>query len=86
MGIVEAQLIYRPSGMNSKDPVPIPVGQTDDPAILRSLRNRLLADADHEVEVWENIDAGVAAMHRAEAGRLAGLLPILVPDDEPDHG
>lgn len=78
MALIEAVLVYRPSGVGHEHPVPI--GATDDPRVLRALRDRLLECAYEEVHVWHTIDAGVATLKSAEAERLARVLSALLPD------
>jgi hypothetical protein len=82
MTLVEAVLTYRPHGVGGGGATPISIGKTSDPGILRTLRDRLLAQADEEAEVWRVVDPGVAAMQTAEAQRLAQILGFLLPDEE----
>ena len=77
MALIEAVLVYRPNGVGHEHPVPI--GATDDPRVLRALRDRLLECAYEEVHVWHTIDAGVATLKSAEAERLAGLGGFIPP-------
>jgi hypothetical protein len=80
MALVEAVLTYRPHGV-SDGAAPVPIGKTSDPSILRALRDRLLAQASEEAELWRGVDPGVAAMQMAEAQRLARILSFLLPDE-----
>jgi hypothetical protein len=81
-GLIEAQLVYKPVGMGSGLGSPIPLGRTSEPSVLRSLRDRLLADAKEEAELFADHDPGVAALQRAEANRLAEVLEFLVPNED----
>jgi len=80
MAQVEAVLVYRPTATGQDHPVPI--GATDDPGVLRAIRDRLLEAAFEDVRLWHTIDGGVATMKSAEAERLARVLAVLVPDEE----
>ncbi len=81
MTLVEAVLTYRPHGMGGGGPAAVPIGKTSDPGVLRTLRDRLLAQATEEAEVWRGVDPGVAAMQIAEAQRLAKILAFLLPEE-----
>jgi hypothetical protein len=80
VGDIEAVLTYRPVGIGAEHS--IPVGATTDPAVLRVLRDQLIAAAAAEAARWRTIDPGVAAMKTAEAERLIRVLAFLLPDDE----
>ena len=81
MALVEAVLTYRPYRVGD-GAVPVPIGKTSHPGILRTLRDRLLAQANEEAEVWRGVDPGVAAMQIAEARRLTEILAFFLPDDD----
>ena len=84
MSLVEAVLTYRPHGTGGA--TPIPLGATDDPQVLRALRDRLLEQASAEADVWRSIDPGVAAMQVAESKRLAQILAFLLPEEDRRDG
>lgn len=80
MSLVEAVLTYRPHGTGGT--ASIPIGTTDDPQVLRTLRDRLLEQANAEANMWRGIDPGVAAMQAAESKRLAQILAFLLPEED----
>jgi hypothetical protein len=82
VSLVEAVLTYKPHGVSGEGTTPVPIGKTSDPGILRTLRDRLLAQADEEAQIWRDVDPGVAAMQAAEAQRLAQILDFLLPDED----
>jgi hypothetical protein len=82
MSLVEAVLTYRPHGVGGDGSAPVPIGKTSDPGILRTLRDRLLAQANEEAEAWRGVDPGVAAIQVAEAERLSRILTFLLPDED----
>jgi len=86
MSLVEAVLTYRPHGVSGDAAAPVPIGRTSAPGILRAMRDRLLAQANEEAEVWRGVDPGVAAMQIAEAQRLARILSFLLPEGDLEPG
>ena len=86
MALVEAVLTYRPHGVSGDSAVPVPIGRTDDPGVLRALRDRLLAQASEQAELWRGVDPGVAAMEVAEAERLSHILTFLLPEEDMKPG
>src|SRR5438094_3748590 len=81
MALLEATLTYRPDGLGPG--VPVVIGATADPAIVRKLADRLLETATDETRLWDGIDAGVAALKAAEAERLARILALFLPPEPP---
>jgi len=86
MALVEAVLCYRPHGVSGDSAAPVPIGRTDDPGVLRALRDRLLAQASKQADAWRGVDPGVAAMQIAEAERLSRILTFLLPDEDSRPG
>jgi hypothetical protein len=84
MALVQAVLTYRPCGVGSDDSVPI--AGTDDPRVLRVLREILLESAVAEAEMWRTVDPGLAAMKQAEVQRLAEILRVILPEEESKPG
>jgi hypothetical protein len=82
MSLVEAVLTYRPHAVSGDGAVPVPIGRTSDPQVLRALRDRLLDQANSEADAWRGVDPGVAAMQVAEAQRLSHILAFLLPDED----
>ena len=82
MALVEAVLTYRPHGLDPENAAPVPIGKTDDPTILRALRNCLLEAVGNDCRLWEGIDPGVAAMRRGDLDRLVRIFSVLLPEDE----
>lgn len=80
MALIEAVLTYKTGGIGGEGTVPI--GKTDDPRVLRTLRDRLLEEAAEEVRVWQDIDPGVSAMRSGELERLTTVFAILLPDED----
>ena len=81
MALIEAVLTYKPSGIRGEGRVTL--GQTDDPHVLRILRDRLLREAAEEAQLWRDIDPGVSAVREGELERLRTLLAVLLPDEDP---
>jgi hypothetical protein len=82
MALVEAVLTYRPHGLDPENAASVPIGKTDDPIILRALRNCLLEAVGKDCRLWEGIDPGVAAMRRGELERLVHIFSVLLPEEE----
>jgi hypothetical protein len=80
VALIEAVLTYRPHGTGGDAAVPI--ATTDDPRLLRAIRDQALKAAFGEAHVWQSVDPGIAAMKRAEAERLAQVLGFLLPEEE----
>jgi len=80
MHMIEAVLTYRPCGTGTREPVTIV--RTADPRVLRTLRDRLLEEANQEAETWREVDPGVAYLEQTEAQRLAKILEHFLPDEE----
>lgn len=86
MALVEAVLTYKTTGTGCKNETAVSVGKTDDPLVLRALRDRLLEEAHAEALMWRAVDPGVAAMQGAELERLARVLSFLLPDEDLEPG
>ncbi len=82
MALVEAVLTYRPHGLDPENAAPALLGKTDDPTILRALRNALLEAVGRDCRLWEGIDPGVAAMRHGNLDRLVRIFSVLLPEDE----
>lgn len=80
MALVEAVLTYRPHSLASADSVPI--GKTSAPEVLQALRGQLLNEAHQQIELWRDVDAGLAGMKMAEKCRLEKILDYLLPGEE----
>ena len=80
MALMEAILVYRPHGLGSDESIPL--GKTDDPRVLRELRDRLLVEARRRAHVWRNVDPGVFCIKNAEAERLSKILEFALPDED----
>lgn len=70
--MLEVQLLYRTCG--TADGGSVPVARVDDPAVIRGVVRHVLDAAEREVQTWEAIDTGVAAIRRADANRLIALV------------
>jgi hypothetical protein len=79
---VEAVLTYRPQGSDRTSSAPIPLGTTDDPGVLRTLRDRLIENATSEAQMWTAIDPGIAAIRRGELERMQRTFSVLLPDED----
>lgn len=79
MALIEAVLTYRTVGTSNEGSV-VPLGRTADPVVLRAVRDRVLAEAWAEAEVWRRIDPGVFVLRAAEAERLARVLDAILPN------
>jgi hypothetical protein len=80
MAVIEASLTYRPAGLDSDEPISL--GSTDDPAVLRALRDRLLLAAKQEYLKWAGIEPGIAALWRADHQRLVSVFEVILPDED----
>src|SRR5207245_9903141 len=78
LGMVEVVLRYAVPGVAEHRSVDL--GATTDPTAVRAARDALLRQALDEVQVWEDVDAGLATVARAEAERVARILGALLPD------
>lgn len=79
--IVQAVLGYRPTGLGDTVPV-IPLGATDNPRVLRALRDALVEQARTEARVWQDVDPGIFTAKAAEFERLCRILSVILPDEE----
>lgn len=82
MSAVEAVLTYRPQGSDRTSSAPIPLGATDDPRVLRALRDRLIENATNDARMWTDIDPGVAAIQKGELERMLRIFAVLLPDED----
>ena len=78
--MVKAVLMYTPVGLESE--IPVPIGATDDPRVLRVLRDQLLKTAAEQAAMWRDVDAGLYVMKLAEAEALGRVLRVILPDEE----
>src|SRR2546426_12398904 len=81
MALVEAVLVYRSGKVGSEEPVP--VAKTENPQVLRHLKDACLRDAVATAAMWNKVDPGLAAIYEADARRLEEILEFLVPPSEP---
>src|SRR3712207_6028225 len=79
MALVEVALRYRPNAVCGEGSVVI--GGTDDPRVLRAVRDRLLDEAGEEARMWEAVDPGVAAIRTGELQGRTSLSAFLSPDE-----
>jgi hypothetical protein len=82
VSVVEAVLTYRPQGADRTSSPPIPLGTTDDPRVLRTLRDRLIETATSKAQMWADIDPGVAAIQKGELERMRSIFGVLLPDED----
>jgi hypothetical protein len=80
VAVIEANLTYRPAGLDSDEPISL--GSTDDPTVLRALRDRLLLAAKQAYLEWAGVEPGIAALRRAEHQRLVSIFEVLLPDED----
>jgi hypothetical protein len=78
---LQAVMTYSP--YEAGNGFPIPIGRTDNPAVLRTIRDCLLAEAQHREELWKTADPVVAALMKAEVDRLEHVLSNLMPKGGP---
>ena len=57
----------------------VPIGRTSDPGLLSALRDRLIAEAEGEARMWQDVDPALAEMAAAEVDRLERVLELLLP-------
>ena len=81
MALIEAVLVYRSGKVGNEEPVP--VAKTENPQVLRHLKDACLRDALATAEMWNKVDPGLAAIYEADARRLEEILEFLVPPGEP---
>ena len=59
----------------------VPIGRTSDPAVLRALRNQLMAEAEGEAEMWQAVDPVLGGMATSEVERLERVFEVLLPTE-----
>lgn len=80
MAEVEAVLTFTPNTLEPGGPT-VTLGRTHAPALLRALRDALIAEAAEEAAMWETVDPVLGAMRAAEAEKVAKLLRLALPDE-----
>jgi hypothetical protein len=80
VALIEAILSYKLGGIGAEGTVPL--GKTNDPRVLRSLRDCLLEEAAEEARFWRNIDPGVSTVRIGELERLTTIFAALLPDED----
>lgn len=78
MAPIEAVISYTPAGGGGT----VPLGKTDDPRVLRVLRDRLLEEAADETRMWRDVDPGTWAVRAGELERLITIFSVLLPDED----
>ena len=78
MALIDAVLSYTPMGGGGT----VPLGKTDDPRVLRAVRDRLLEEAADEARMWRDLDPGTWAIRAGELERLSVTLGFLLPDED----
>jgi hypothetical protein len=81
MALIEAVLTYYPKGIGDQSGQVI-IGRTENTYILRLLRDHIISEALEEVNMWESIDPGVAAVCHADVKKLINICSFLVPEEE----
>src|SRR5258708_8616401 len=76
--MVEVTLTYVPDTLEPGG-CAVTIGRTRAPALLRAMRDQLLAEAAEEVAMWEQVDPVIGGGRRFEAERLARMLALVLP-------
>ena len=76
---LEVILAYSRDTMG-RESVPVPIGRTSDPGLLRTLRERLIAEAEAEAQMWRGVDPVLGEVAATEVDRLERIFQILLPD------
>lgn len=77
---LEAVLAYSRDSMGQGS-APVPIGRTSDPELLRTLRDRLIAEAEGEARMWQDVDPVLGELAAAEVGRLERIFEVLLPSE-----
>ncbi len=75
-----AVLAYLRDSMG-RESASVPIGRTSDPGLLRTLRDRLIAEAEGEARMWQGVDPVLGEMAATEVERLERVLEQLMPAD-----
>ena len=68
----ELVLNYLPQGC--ADHAAVAVARCDDLGLIRTVAAHVLKDAEREAAMWQRVDPTLAAMRRADIGRLTAIL------------
>jgi hypothetical protein len=79
----QAVLTYNPGQMGTR--TDIPVAATDDPHVLRIVKEALLREASYREKLWAEADPALGELMHGERVKLAAILSSLLPNDE-DEG
>ena len=77
---LEAILAYSRDSMG-RESASVPIARTSDPGLLRTLRDRLIAEAEGEARMWQGVDPALGEMAATEVDRLKRVLQLLLPVD-----
>jgi len=61
------------------DTATLTVGRTRDAAVLRTVRDQLIAEAEGELDLWSDLDPTFAEVKSVEVSHLRDLLARLMP-------
>ncbi|MBY0062356.1 hypothetical protein [Priestia aryabhattai] len=81
MAIVEAVLIYNPQGIRGELGQTV-IGRTDDPNVLKVLKDGIISKAIEDVEMWKDIDSGITSVYQADLKKLVTILSIILPKED----
>jgi hypothetical protein len=81
MSHLEVILAYSRDSMG-RESAPVPIARTSDLGLLRTLRDRLIAEAEGEARMWQGVDAVLGEMAATEVDRLARIFEALLPDGD----
>lgn len=81
VALIEAVLTYYPKGIGDQSGQVI-IGRTENTYILRLLRDHIVSEAMEEVNMWESIDPGIAAVCQADVQKLINIFSFLIPEEE----
>jgi hypothetical protein len=75
---LEVILTYSRDSMG-RESASVPIGRTSDPGLLRTLRHRLIAEAEGEARMWQGVDPVLGEMAATEVERLERIFDLLLP-------